>query len=193
MKLPKFVFKTARIFEQLEVKKNDLKDADIEVKVLELNLPENPELIQTYQIKGKLIIMDEDKLDGYKIVIMAATETNSENQPEYIPVAFTNSESNGYFITSHIHFPHAEDLYNVIAAKALISKDEEHYEFPVKLVKTVITPPEGDVIQRTMLPRRLIIVIDKEAEAIKRIADVAIAMNSISWKRKFLKNLIIIQ
>lgn len=168
MKLPKFVFKTARIFEQLEVKKNDLKDADIEVKVLELNLPENPELIQTYQIKGKLIIMDEDKLDGYKIVIMAATETNSENQPEYIPVAFTNSESNGYFITSHIHFPHAEDLYNVIAAKALISKDEEHYEFPVKLVKTVITPPEGDVIQRTMLPRRLIIVIDKEAEGDKK-------------------------
>lgn len=150
--------------QEIEIQKSALANATIIVKVLDLNLPQNPSLAQSYQIKGRLIIMDEDKLDGYKIVIMAAVENNAANNPDFIPVAFSQTESNGYFITSFIEFSDPEDIFRVLASKALISKDEEEYEFPIKLVKSTFDPEGGDVIERTMLPKRLIIVINTDSE-----------------------------
>src|SRR5690606_2254297 len=150
--------------QELEIQKSALANATIIVKILDLNLPQNPCLAHSYQIKGRLIIMDEDKLDGYKIVIMAAVENNAANNPDFIPVAFAQTESNGYFITSFIEFSDPEDIFRVMAGKALISKDEEEYEFPIKLVKSTFDPEGGDVIERTMLPKRLIIVINTDSE-----------------------------
>lgn len=148
----------------LEVQKSALAGASFNVKVLALNLPSNPDIIKSYQIKGKLIIMDEEKLDGYKVVIMAAVEKNAEGNPDFVPVAFAQTETNGYFLTSLLAFHQPEDIFKVLAAKALISNESEEHEFPIKLVKTTVTPETGDVIERTMLPQRLIIVINSDEE-----------------------------
>ena len=142
-----------------------LGNATIEVEVDELQLPGNPSVTAAYPIKGKLISNRSDaKMDGYQIVIFAGTKPLANgNTPDFPPVAFARTETNGYFVTSPLLFENEADIRRVTSAKALITRDKFRAELAIRLV---VTSSEDDGQPTTsMLPDRLILVIDESIHA----------------------------
>jgi len=149
----------------LEISIPQLGNATIEVGVDELELPVNPSVGATYPIKGKLIShRSEAKMDGYQIVIFAATTALANgNTPDFSPVAFAKTETNGYFVTSPLLFENEADIRRVTAGKTLITNDRFSVELPIRLV---VTSSEDDGAAGTsMLPDKLILVIDESIDA----------------------------
>jgi hypothetical protein len=70
-------------------------------------------------------------------VIYAATNKLPDNSYDYVPVAFATTESNGYFVTSFLIFNNPDDIDNVKAGKAVISKDDMEKELDIKLAEKI--------------------------------------------------------
>ena len=150
----------------IEITVPQLVNATIDVEVDELDLPSNPSVSVTYKIKGKLISNRGDaKMDGYQIVIFAATGNLANGTtPEFSPVAFGKTETSGYFVTGLLLFENEADSRRITAAKALVTKDQFSVELPIRLV---VSSNEDDGAPRTsMLPDRLILVIDESVQAV---------------------------
>lgn len=146
--------------EFVELPTTDLANAEIEVIVEPRASVQNPTVAATYPVRGKLISNKTDgKLDGYQIVLFAATAPASA-PPAFAPVAVARTETNGYFVTTPLLFENPADINRVAVAKAAVSKDEFSTELPVRLVsvpETSTTPPASRI------PDRVILVIDERA------------------------------
>jgi hypothetical protein len=150
--------------EIIEIAIASLANATLNVVVDALAQLPNPPIQGSYQIKGKLISnRTEAKLDGYQVVIYAATANLADGTPDFLPVAFARTETNGYFVTSFLIFNHPEDVNNVIAGKASIAKDDFQKDIPIRW--TDKTEGDGELaVRKTMLPDRLILVINESDE-----------------------------
>lgn len=134
------------------VENTAIKSTSIAVAVEPLEEVEAREANASYRVKGKLISSADDKTDGYQIVLMAATKTLPDNTPDFFPVGFATTETNGYFLTGFLIFNDPEDIARLVAAKAIVSKDDEVWDRPIAL--ETVAP------EKHSIPRRLIIVID---------------------------------
>ncbi|MFZ2157566.1 MAG: hypothetical protein WAV72_15795, partial [Bradyrhizobium sp.] len=146
--------------ETIEVTISSLNNRTIDVEVEKLEHAANPPISATYPIKGKVISNRADaKLDGYQVVIFAATENlPNSTTPDFSPVASARTETNGYFVTGPVLFVHSTDIDRITAAKALVSKEDFSAELPVRLVVAGgddTTPPSS------RLPDRIILVINE--------------------------------
>lgn len=138
-----------------------LSNATIDVAVDKLVHVGNPSISPSYPIKGKVISNRPDaRMDGYQVVIFAATSHLADGtSPDFSPLAFAKTETNGYFVTSPLLFENSADLIHVLAAKAVVSKDTLKVELPVRLIAT---GGDDDASARTsMLPQRLILSINE--------------------------------
>jgi hypothetical protein len=126
--------------------------ATIVVTTAPLDAAQEVETHVSYRVKGKLISSADDKTDGYQIVLMAATKNLPDNTPDFFPVGFATTETNGYFLTGLLIFNDPADSVRLLAAKAVVNKDDKVWERSISL-------EEGDNEERS-IPRRLIIVID---------------------------------
>lgn len=146
--------------EYVEVKSSALGNAVISVEVEPLDLPQNPAVNASYRIKGKLISNRTDaKLDGYQVVIYAATSVPQTGAPDFAPVAFARTESNGYFVTGMLLFDNPADIYRVAAAKATVTKDDLKRDIQIK---PMVRGGDDELNPRTsMLPERVILVINE--------------------------------
>ena len=151
--------------EIIEVQKTALANAIIRVKVFSVQTEGNPGYIESYQVKGKLISTKGDKTDGYQIILMAAVEKAADGSPDYFPVAYASTETNGYFITGLLIFNKPEDADRVIAAKAVVTKDDKTWEQPIKLLS--VEEAGIDTVAKTRIPSRLIVVISGDSETDK--------------------------
>jgi len=143
----------------LNVAVSDLSNMTIDVQVETLKHAANPDNTASYPIKGKVISNHPlAKIDGYQVVIFAAIGTVANGTtPDFVPVAFATTETNGYFITAPLLFLDPHDINRVIAGKATVTKDDFTHEHSIKLV---VTGNADDVTPRTSrLPDRLILVI----------------------------------
>lgn len=147
--------------EMIETEKAALANAVISVLVVKLNEIINPAVNNTYQVKGKLISDRQEKLNGYQIVIHAAVENLSNGSPDFFPVAFATTETNGYFVTSFLVFNKPDDINKVLVAKAIVSNEERSWELPVRLLK-ITTDGAGDAVTKSMIPPRLILFINEQ-------------------------------
>lgn len=143
--------------ELIEIAASALASATIKVHVAPVQTAANPETNASYQVKGKLISTQNDKTDGYQIILMAATKNLPDNTPDYFPVAYAVTETNGYFLTGFLVFNDPADIGRLIAAKVVVSKDEKVWEQPIQL--DTLTVGGIDTSVRKSIPRRLIIVI----------------------------------
>ncbi|RYF90906.1 MAG: hypothetical protein EOO03_02655 [Chitinophagaceae bacterium] len=142
--------------EFIEFDKSSVVSTTIKVAVASLNLAQNPDISSSYQVKGKIIASANDKTEGYQVILMAATENTAEGNPDFVAVGFATTETNGYFVTGLLVFNHPSDAEKIIAAKAVVSKEDHIWERPVKLLEVF----ENDV-RKSMIPQRLIIVISE--------------------------------
>ena len=111
----------------------------------------------SYQVKGKLISTRNDRTDGYQIVLMAATTTLPAGAPDFFPVAYATTETNGYFLTGFLIFDDPADIGRLVAAKSVVSKDDKVWEQPIAL--HTVPGSGGEDPDKSFIPRRLIIVI----------------------------------
>ncbi len=89
----------------IEINKSALANSKINVAVLKPQAIEIDPVQGSYRIKGKLISNESAaKLDGYQIVIFASVADLTTGTPDYFPVAYAETETNGYFITSYLIF-----------------------------------------------------------------------------------------
>lgn len=148
----------------IDVTASSLRNQTIDVQVERPVHPDNPDVSATYPIRGKVISNRPDaKMDGYQVVIFAATGLQADGTtPDFAPVAFARTETNGYFVTSPILFDDPGDMTRVTAAKALITNEGFSSEQPIRLV---VTPETIDTPPRSMLPDRVILIIDLSAPA----------------------------
>ncbi|MEO8770541.1 MAG: hypothetical protein ABI402_10665 [Ferruginibacter sp.] len=150
--------------EVIEINALALANATINVKVDALQQLPNPPIKDSYQIKGKLISnRSAAKLDGYQLVIYASNANLQDGAPDFSPVAFAQTESNGYFVTSFLIFSNPDNFDNVNAGKVIITKDVFKAEFPIKLVNKTEGSGEN-VITKSMLPDKLIVVINEDVQ-----------------------------
>lgn len=142
---------------------DQLTNKTITVEVEELKFPPNPPIKGSYQIRGKLISnRAEDKLEGYQVVIYAATSLDADAN-NFTPVAFATTEANGYFLTNYLIFTIPDDVDKVKAAKAIVAKDGKQFEQPIRLVEGTVG--EGETAETTSrIPERLILVISEDAD-----------------------------
>jgi len=137
----------------IEVSKASLANAIIKVAVNEQDQQPLSPIKGSYQIKGRLITPNDTKDDGYEIIINVAVSVPTEGQPDFFPVAYAHTETNGYFVTSFLVFNHPDDIEAVTAGKAVVVKENLRREIPIKLVTS-----QGN---KSMLPSRLILVIEE--------------------------------
>ena len=142
----------------LEVAVPAIKSMTITVANVPVETVPDREANASYQVKGKLISSADDRTDGYQIVIMAAVANLADGAPDYFPVAFATTEANGYFLTGFLIFNDPAEMVKLIAAKAVISKDDKVWERPITLQTLPAAFVEGPA--RHLIPRRLILVID---------------------------------
>jgi hypothetical protein len=153
----------------LEVTTSDFANAIIQVIVPDLSPITAVAPVQSsYQIKGKVISNQGDtKLDGYQIVIYAATAKLPDGTPDFSPVAFATTETNGYFVTSYLVFTNPADITKVIAGQAMMAKEDIRKNQPIQPIKKTETlNSRGEdgrprTVTKTMLPDRLILVIEE--------------------------------
>jgi hypothetical protein len=152
----------------IEVPIPNLEKKIILVKVDDLTLMEEVTPIpSSYRIRGKLLSNNgETKLDGYQIVIYAATANLPDGTPDFLPVAFATTETNGYFVTSYLAFTDPDDITKVKEGQATIVKEGLKKTQHIRLIKKTdtINSEGGDGpirITKTMLPDRLILVIEE--------------------------------
>lgn len=146
--------------ELIEVASTALASATIKVGVVAIETLGNPEANASYQVKGKLISTQDDKTDGYQIILMAATKSLTDGTPDYFPVAYATTETNGYFLTGFLIFNDPADIGRLIAAKSVVSKDDKVWEQPIRL--DTVTVGGIDTSVKKFIPRRLIIVISED-------------------------------
>ena len=103
--------------ELIEVANTALASTKIKVGVVPVATAGNPEANASYQVKGKLISAKNDKTDGYQVVLMAAT-TMPNGSPDFFPVAYAATETNGYFLTGFLIFNDPADIGKLVAAKS---------------------------------------------------------------------------
>jgi hypothetical protein len=154
--------------EIIEVNKTSLASAVIKVKVEKIEQTEHEPIAEGYQVKGKLICTNNDKTDGFQIVIMAALAYDSNGSPDFFPVGYATTETNGYFVTGALVFNGPRDAEKILAAKAVISKDDKVWEQPIKLVRIEET---NNTPLKIKIPNRLIIVISDKTETTKDDCD----------------------
>jgi hypothetical protein len=143
----------------IEVANTALASTKIKVGVIAVETAGNPEANASYQVKGKLISAKNDKTDGYQVVLMAAT-TQTNGVPDFFPVAYAITETNGYFLTGFLIFNDPADIGRLIAAKSVVSKDDKVWERPIQLHSVELAGI--DTVVKKYIPRRLIIVIEED-------------------------------
>jgi hypothetical protein len=153
--------------EVIEVAIAALGNATIDVKVDELRHNANPDVTAAYPIKGKVISNRADtKMDGYQVVVFAATANVADGTvPDFLPVAFAKTETNGYFVTGPLQFENVHDIKRVTSAKALLlTKHGFHAELPIRLT---VTGGNNDVPRTSMLPDTIILVISESVPVVE--------------------------
>ena len=145
--------------DQIDVKVEELADRTIKVVADAVAPSDNPDILVSYPVRGRLITRDATgKLDGYQIVLFAATSDNPDDA-DFFPVASAMTESGGYFVTGSLLFTEAADLDRVAAAKARVSNDGVMVDLPIRIVVS-----GGDASIRR-IPDRVILVLDERVEA----------------------------
>jgi murein DD-endopeptidase MepM/ murein hydrolase activator NlpD len=176
---------SAEFKSEIDVPVPKLANQSIDVEVEKLEHAPNPDVTETYPIKGKVISNRSDaKLDGYQIVIFAATEDlSASTTPDFAPVAFAKTESNGYFVTSPLLFDDNAKIDRVTAGKAAVTKDDFRAEFAIRLV---VSGGDDDATPRTSrLPDRLILVINEgEAADAENAADGECGCTDLNFSEK---------
>lgn len=145
---------------RVEVDKNNLASAVVRLNVKELGTIPNPDVNKSYQVKGKLISNAEGRLQDYQIVIEAAVEKTGD-VPSFFPVAFANTETNGYFVSSFLVFNVAEDIERVLAARAIISNENKSWDKNISLITEAVA---GSEFKKSFIPPRVILSIDEEGQ-----------------------------
>jgi hypothetical protein len=144
----------------LEIGLSELANGVLEVNVEARPTLDNPAVVATYPVKGRVVSQTEDRdLDGYQVLLFAATNPAGE-EPRFTPVAAAETETGGYFVTAPLLFEHSADIDHVTAAKASVSKGEFSSEVPIRLVGAGETA-SGPATSR--IPDRLILVIAPNA------------------------------
>ena len=166
----------------IEVAASAVKSMTITVANVPVEAVPDREANASYQVKGKLISSADDRTDGYQIVIMAAVAKLADGAPDYVPVAFATTEANGYFLTSFLIFNDPADMKNLIAAKAVISKDDKVWERPIALQTLPAAVVEG--LARHLIPRRLILVIDGHSGSSTDSADGDCGCSDLNFHEK---------
>ncbi|MBK8830078.1 MAG: hypothetical protein IPN60_04330 [Saprospiraceae bacterium] len=177
--------------ENIDVKISALANGIINVAVEALAQLPNPPIKGSFQIKGKLISnRSEAKLDDYQVVIYAATANLTDGTPDFSPVAFARTETNGYFVTGFLIFNNPDDIKNVTAGKATITKDDLKKDQPIKLIEK--TEGDGELtVRKSMLPDRLILIINENGDEEQDCKDCGCSDLNF-MKRKYWKNTAII-
>jgi hypothetical protein len=152
---------TAPKDQTIDINVRELASATIVVAVDPMAQLPNPPIKGSYQIKGKLITnRTAAKLDGYQVTIFAATRDLTDGTPDFFPVAYAKTETNGYFVTGFLIFNDPNDIDNVKAGKAIVTNEGLKQELSIRLVNK--TEGEGRLVSnKSMLPDRLILVIDE--------------------------------
>ncbi|MET0500342.1 MAG: hypothetical protein ABW172_02340 [Candidatus Binatia bacterium] len=88
---------------------------------------------------------------------MAATKKLPEGTPDFFPVGFATTETNGYFLTGFLIFDDPADSGKLVAAKSVVNKDDKSWERPITLHSE---PGAAGMDVKHSIPRRLIIVIE---------------------------------
>ncbi|MBK9947024.1 MAG: M23 family metallopeptidase [Nitrospira sp.] len=144
------------------VREEDFDAATISVGVDRVTEPHLNPVTGSYQISGKLICKDTDVGPaGYQIIILASVAELSDGTPEYVPVAYATSENNGYFLTSFLTFSDQADIRKVRHARAIVAKDDYQAQLEIKPIPIVEMQNTEPVTRGTMIPRRVILVIDR--------------------------------
>lgn len=146
--------------ELIEVASAALASATIKVGVVSVETASNPEAHAGYQVKGKLISTQNEKTDGYQIVLMAAMNNLSNDSPDFFPVAYATTETNGYFLTGFLIFNDPADIGRLVAAKSVVSKGSKVWEQPIQL--HTVKADGIEIPDKKFIPRRLIIVINED-------------------------------
>ncbi|HLO79666.1 MAG TPA: hypothetical protein VK166_01835, partial [Chitinophagaceae bacterium] len=168
--------------EIIEVNKTSLASAIIKVKVEKIEQSQLTPIAEGYQVKGKLICTHSEKTEGYQIVIMAALANDSNGNPDFFPVGYAVTETNGYFVTGVLVFNKPEDGERILAAKAVISKEDKVWEQPINLIRK--EEAGIDTTVKTKIPGRLIIVISDKAETTKDDCDCKNDCNELNFFEK---------
>ncbi len=139
----------------IEITPTQLSTSSIKVGIVEPEATTIDPLRESYQVKGKLISnLDARKTEGFQVVIWASTdEPQPGGEHEFYPVAHGETETNGYFITTFLHFPDKKKIDDVKRAKATVLKGEFKKEFPIQ-------PLLDD--NKPQIPDRLILVLEDD-------------------------------
>lgn len=169
--------------ELLEIDKAALAGTLIRVKADSVKTLMNPAVNSSYQVKGKLISAKDEKTEGYQVVLMAALKNTAAGVPDFFPVAYASTETKGYFVTGFLIFNQPQDAENLIAAKAVMSKDDKVWEQPINLLETAPPPgTEGNV--KRMIPPRLILVISDSKTEANETDDCKCGCNDLNFHEK---------
>jgi len=116
----------------------------------------------SYQVSGRLISKDTDvSTEQYQVIIFASTSDITDSEPEFFPVAYAVTENNGYFLTGFLAFQNVDDITRVRRARAFVTKDDFQVELEIKTVVTQRQGFDGEILEDSMIPHRLILVIDR--------------------------------
>ena len=146
--------------EIIEVEKNAIGNIILNVATISFDIGKPADMTMSYQVRGKLIITDEQKADGYQIVLSAALKNGENEAPVFFPVGFATTETNGYFVTGLLVFNELKDAEKVIAAKVTVSKDDRFWEQPVTLKEKT----EDGAGTTYSIPQRLIVVVNENED-----------------------------
>lgn len=149
------------IQDRIEIQATALANASINVSVNAIDHIPNPLIKDSYQVKGKVISnLSEAKLDGYQVILYAATNLLEDSSPDFVPVAFARTETNGYFVTTYLSFTSPDDIDKVLFAKAVVTKNQLKNEQVINLLEKIEGAGEL-AIKKSQIPERLILVIEE--------------------------------
>ena len=120
------------------------------------------------RIRGKLIAADPSlHLESVQIVFLVATAKDENGAPDFYPVCFAQTETDGYFFSSPLNFRAPGDHAKILSAKAQVAVAGDP-EIPVRLQ---FSEAAGGDQTTGQLPERVILYLENSAAAGEAGAD----------------------
>lgn len=111
------------------------------------------------RLRGKLIAADTSlKLEKIQIVFSVATSLDENNIPEYYPVGYAETETDGYFFSSQLNFRSPEDYNRLLHAKAQIAIDGN----PEIFIRLQSSDDTAEDAINQQLPERIILFLEDQ-------------------------------
>lgn len=144
-----------------DIKKEGLNNTKITVTPFrEIETNTNVAIGVPSKLKGRLISNSSNRdLENIQMVFFIATAGGAVETPDYYPVAYAVTETDGYFFSSQLNFRTATDYNNIIGAKAKIGIDGGQ-EIAIHLEPGNV-PTDGS--PRGQLPERIILYLEEPA------------------------------